>query len=282
MNTSRTRAAIAKARGTRRHRTAREAVDADPAGEQRRHQVAHGPLPRAAHHAQRHQHAVHHRQRAALDPSGARRRARPEGQEPGEQDGHRLRHLRLLQVAGDHREASQSAVDRVLARAVAERTDEQAGQRRPRVRPVPRAHGGDGHAAGGAILPIGSLRPTGRSSPNGRLPSSEVSGGKKRPSPSCQCSLMYFFSTTAASCRVPYGVCWFRATHGERQPEPELGAARELRLRVHARGLVRAHGREERLRDLVLHRSGITGGETDVNGTRERAPGSGSAASSSA
>ena len=70
------------------------------------------------------------------------------------------------------------------------------------------------------ILPIGSLRPTGRSSRMAAFSSSEVCGGKKRPSPSCQCSLMYFFSTTAASCRVPYGVCWFRATLVSASPNP--------------------------------------------------------------
>jgi hypothetical protein len=55
------------------------------------------------------------------------------------------------------------------------------------------------------IFAIGSPKPAGRISRIAAFSSSDVCGGTCLPSPSCQCSLTYFFRTTAASCLVPYG-----------------------------------------------------------------------------
>ena len=70
------------------------------------------------------------------------------------------------------------------------------------------------------IFATGSARPVGRSSRMACFSSSEVCGGMNRPSPSCQCSLTYFFSTTAASWRVPNGSAWFSATRASDRPNP--------------------------------------------------------------
>ena len=72
------------------------------------------------------------------------------------------------------------------------------------------------------ILASGSASPFGRSSRMAAFSSSPVCGGKNLPSPSCQCSLTYFLSTTAASCLVPGGTCRFSAQRTSARPKPGI------------------------------------------------------------
>ena len=72
------------------------------------------------------------------------------------------------------------------------------------------------------IFGKGSASPFGRSVRMASFSSSLVCGGKKRPSPSCQCSLTYFLSTTAASCLVPGAHSWFSAHRTSARPKPGM------------------------------------------------------------
>ena len=229
--------------------------DVQPRSQQRRHQVPHRALPRAGHDAQGEEARVEHREGAALDREGVRRRVRrDDGAQFGQQRGNRVLHLRLLHVAEDHREASKGAGDGILARSLADGTHELCGELRPLLRPVPRGDGGDGHAARGSDLSLRIGESVWEELADGgflvvaRLRREELALALL---PVLLDVLLEHHRRELPGARRNLPVQ--RAAHQREAEARHRSALREMLLGVHARGFVGADARLEDASDLVLH-----------------------------